>query len=180
MQAKAIELRNQAVRGADAVFMVGRQHRGRRKRGPSADPAESKNWACPGWTDIRNEGRHPQEDVHRWCKRCSNDDEGGHSHQPSRPRWWNSAGRVTERSLRWPGCAVKKLGGGPGATRGSNLPWPISEEILWPPASHSLTRLRRGSLSAVPPVGHPGAGTSGSCRSVCEAFRRGSPTEPAL
>ncbi len=40
---EAIELRNQAVRGADAVFMVGRQHRGRRKRESSADPSESKN-----------------------------------------------------------------------------------------------------------------------------------------
>jgi hypothetical protein len=39
----AIEPRNRQVRGADAVENDGRQHRGRRFREPSADPAGSEN-----------------------------------------------------------------------------------------------------------------------------------------
>ncbi len=37
-----IEPRNQAIRGADAVIECGRQHRRRRYREPSGDPARSK------------------------------------------------------------------------------------------------------------------------------------------
>jgi len=40
---RAIEPRNLLVRGADAVLQRGRQHRRRRFREPSADPAGSKN-----------------------------------------------------------------------------------------------------------------------------------------
>jgi hypothetical protein len=39
----AIEPRNHLLRGADAVPRGGRQHRGRRYREPSADPARSEN-----------------------------------------------------------------------------------------------------------------------------------------
>ena len=39
----AIEPRNQAIRGADAVFIGGRPHRWQRYRELSADPAGSKN-----------------------------------------------------------------------------------------------------------------------------------------
>jgi hypothetical protein len=39
----AIEPRNRVNRGADAVDMCGRQHRGRRIGEPSADPAGSEN-----------------------------------------------------------------------------------------------------------------------------------------
>jgi hypothetical protein len=39
----AIEQRNQAIRGADAVFIGGRQHRWRRYRELSVDSALSKN-----------------------------------------------------------------------------------------------------------------------------------------
>jgi hypothetical protein len=42
----AIEPRNGVVRGADAVGNDGRQHRWRRFREPSADPAGSENPAC--------------------------------------------------------------------------------------------------------------------------------------
>ena len=38
-----IEPRNQALRGADAVFMDGRQHRWQRYRERSADPARSED-----------------------------------------------------------------------------------------------------------------------------------------
>ena len=40
---RAIEQRNQAIRGADAVFIGGRPHRWQRYRELSADPALSKN-----------------------------------------------------------------------------------------------------------------------------------------
>ena len=39
----AIEQRNQAIRGADAVFIGGRPYRWQRYREPSVDPALSKN-----------------------------------------------------------------------------------------------------------------------------------------
>ena len=45
---RAIEPRNNGFRGADAVEMVGRQHRWRRYREPSADPARSKNLGMRG------------------------------------------------------------------------------------------------------------------------------------
>ena len=43
---RAIEPRNQRIRGADAVTQGGRQHRCRRYREPSGDPARSENLAC--------------------------------------------------------------------------------------------------------------------------------------
>ena len=43
---RAIEPRNAVNWGADAVMARGRQHRWRRYREPSADPAGSKNLAC--------------------------------------------------------------------------------------------------------------------------------------
>jgi hypothetical protein len=45
---RAIEPRNQLVRGADAVFLCGRPHRRRRHRKSSADPARSKNLSMHG------------------------------------------------------------------------------------------------------------------------------------
>jgi hypothetical protein len=45
---RAIEPRNQGIRGADAVKASGRQHRGRRYREPSADPARSENLGMYG------------------------------------------------------------------------------------------------------------------------------------
>ena len=44
----AIEPRNNGFRGADAVEMVGRQHRWQRYRELSADPARSKNLCMRG------------------------------------------------------------------------------------------------------------------------------------
>jgi hypothetical protein len=46
VQAGAIEPRNQGVRDADTVKTRGRQHRWRRYREPSGDPARSENQAC--------------------------------------------------------------------------------------------------------------------------------------
>ena len=46
---RAIEPRNQAFRGADAVRMSGRQHRRRRfRREPLVDPARSENLCMQG------------------------------------------------------------------------------------------------------------------------------------
>jgi hypothetical protein len=44
----AIEPRNQAIRGADAVLIGGRPHRGQRYRELLADPARSKNLCMHG------------------------------------------------------------------------------------------------------------------------------------
>jgi hypothetical protein len=44
----AIEPRNQAIRGADAVFIGGRPHRWQRYRELPADPARSKNLCMHG------------------------------------------------------------------------------------------------------------------------------------
>ncbi len=44
----AIEPRNQAIRGADAVFIGGRPHRWQRYRKLLADPARSKNLCMHG------------------------------------------------------------------------------------------------------------------------------------
>jgi RNA-directed DNA polymerase len=45
---RAIEPRNNGVRGAEVVEMNGRQHRWRRYREPSVDPARSKNLCMRG------------------------------------------------------------------------------------------------------------------------------------
>ncbi len=50
----AIEPRDQACRGADAVFMDGRPHRGQRYRELSADPARSKNLCMHGISMCEN------------------------------------------------------------------------------------------------------------------------------
>jgi hypothetical protein len=50
----AIEPRNLFVRGADAVLQGGRQHRQRRFREPSADPAGSKNLCMRGISGCEN------------------------------------------------------------------------------------------------------------------------------
>src|SRR5947209_20098421 len=44
----AIEPRNQAIRGADVVFIGGRPHRGQRYRELFVDPARSKNLCMHG------------------------------------------------------------------------------------------------------------------------------------
>jgi hypothetical protein len=51
---RAIEPRNLLVRGADAVLQRGRQHRRRRFREPSADPAGSKNLCMCGISGREN------------------------------------------------------------------------------------------------------------------------------
>jgi hypothetical protein len=51
---RAIEPRNLLVRGADAVLQGGRQHRRRRFREPSADPAGSKNLCTRGVSGREN------------------------------------------------------------------------------------------------------------------------------
>jgi hypothetical protein len=51
---RAIEPRNLLVRGADAVLQRGRQHRGRRFRELSADPAGSKNLCMYGISGREN------------------------------------------------------------------------------------------------------------------------------
>jgi hypothetical protein len=57
----AIEPRNQVVRGADAVLIGGRPHRGQRYRELSADPARSKNLCMHGISmrEIREIRRSP-------------------------------------------------------------------------------------------------------------------------
>ena len=50
----AIEPRNLLVRGADAVLQGGRQHRRRRFREPSVDPAGSKNLCMRGISGREN------------------------------------------------------------------------------------------------------------------------------
>lgn len=55
----AIEPRNQAIRGADAVFMVGRLHRQQRYRELLADPARSKN-LCMCGTSMRENREVPR------------------------------------------------------------------------------------------------------------------------
>ena len=55
----AIEPRNQRVRGADAVEMSGRQHRWRRYREPSGDPARSEN-LCMHGTSMRENREVPR------------------------------------------------------------------------------------------------------------------------
>ena len=59
---RAIEPRNQGNRGADAVNYVGRQHRWRRYREPSADPARSKN-LCMHGTSMRENREIPRSPV---------------------------------------------------------------------------------------------------------------------
>jgi hypothetical protein len=51
---RAIEPRNLLVWGADAVLQCGRQHRRRRFREPSADPAGSKNLCMYGISGREN------------------------------------------------------------------------------------------------------------------------------
>ena len=51
---RAIEPRNLLVRGADAVLQCGRQHRRRRYREPSADPAGSENLSMRGVSGREN------------------------------------------------------------------------------------------------------------------------------
>jgi len=51
---RAIEPRNLHVWGADAVLQCGRQHRRRRFREPSADPAGSKNLCMYGISGREN------------------------------------------------------------------------------------------------------------------------------
>jgi hypothetical protein len=51
---RAIEPRNLLVRGADAVLQGGRQHRRRRFREPSADPAGSENLSMRGISGREN------------------------------------------------------------------------------------------------------------------------------
>ena len=51
---RAIEPRNLLVRGADAVLQGGRQHRRRRFREPSADPAGSENLCMRGISGREN------------------------------------------------------------------------------------------------------------------------------
>ena len=51
---RAIEPRNLLVWGADAVLQCGRQHRRRRFREPSADPAGSKNLCMYGVSGREN------------------------------------------------------------------------------------------------------------------------------
>ena len=51
---RAIEPRNLLVWGADAVLQRGRQHRRRRFREPSADPAGSKNLCMCGISGREN------------------------------------------------------------------------------------------------------------------------------
>ena len=51
---RAIEPRNLLVWGADAVLQCGRQHRWRRFREPSADPAGSKNLCMYGISGREN------------------------------------------------------------------------------------------------------------------------------
>lgn len=55
----AIEPRNHWFRGADAVEMSGRQHRWRRFREPSADPARSEN-LCMYGTSMRENREIPR------------------------------------------------------------------------------------------------------------------------
>ena len=55
---RAIEPRNQRVRGADAVDRGGRQHRRRRYREPSVDPARSENQGMYG-TSMRENREIP-------------------------------------------------------------------------------------------------------------------------
>ena len=51
---RAIEPRNLLVWGADAVLQCGRQHRRRRFREPSTDPAGSKNLCMYGISGCEN------------------------------------------------------------------------------------------------------------------------------
>ena len=51
---RAIEPRNLLVRGADAVLQRGRQHRRRRFREPSANPAGSENLSMRGISGREN------------------------------------------------------------------------------------------------------------------------------
>ena len=51
---RGIEPRNLLVRGADAVLQGGRQHRRRRFREPSADPAGSENLCMRGISGREN------------------------------------------------------------------------------------------------------------------------------
>ena len=65
----AIEPRNQLVRGADAVLWRGRQHRRRRYREPSSNPAGSENLCMrvisPGARTGRSHGHPPMVMVGR-------------------------------------------------------------------------------------------------------------------
>jgi hypothetical protein len=59
---RAIEPRNQRVRGADAVEMSGRQHRRQRYRELPVDPARSKNLRMYG-TSMRENREIPRSPV---------------------------------------------------------------------------------------------------------------------